>query len=134
MSKAPVPCVCASSSKRLSLPLRRKKSSVTSLEKLSSKLGKSEESNLSTEITSFLKLNGFLESLYNAPYVFELKVVHQPEQQSLKDGQRPPDDYYVNFGKAIETIKEDFPQLFVRDFDCESLDWFLRDDCTFCHR
>jgi len=98
-----------------------------SLEKLPSKLVKSETANLTGEISSFLKLNGYLESLYEAPYLFEMKVVHQPEQQALRNGNGPPDDYYVNFGKAIETIKEDFPQLFVRDFDYS----IFRDDLVF---
>jgi len=80
-----------------------------------------------TEITSFLKLNGYLESLYNSPNLFELKVVHQPEQRALGDDRKPPDDYYVNFGKAIETIRADFPQLFIRDFDYS----IFREDLVF---
>lgn len=111
-SSLPLPCLAVSTSKIRRLPLRASKRHVPSLDK---PLKKSDDKNLKNPIAeASMKLQGYLESLYD----LELKVVEQHCTESLTNGNQPPDDYYVNFGKAIETIKEDFPRLFIRDFDC----------------
>ena len=74
------------------------------------------------EETPLWTLQRYLDSLYAFPTVYELKVVETRDPsistEPREKSETKPDDYYVNFGKAIETIKDDFPHLFHRDFDC----------------
>ena len=77
------------------------------------------------EETPLWTLQRYLDSLYAFPTVYELKVVEKRDPmistEPREKSETQPDDYYVNFGRAIETIKDDFPHLFHREFDCISL-------------
>lgn len=83
-----------------------------------------------TDLDKSLVSSGrYLDQLHLLPVCYDLKLVEERLRyhKDLQSKDEPPNDYYANFGKAIETIKYDFPRLFQKDFDYS----IFRDDLIF---
>eukprot|EP00210_Caulerpa_lentillifera_P004070 g3883.t1 len=82
---------------------------------------------------SVVSSGNYIEQLHLLPVCYDLKLVterltyDEEEEKDVQSQEEPPNDYYANFGKAIETIKHDFPRLFQKDFDYS----IFRDDLIF---